>query len=177
MGFWESLAGIGTMIGGGLLTATGIGAPLGGAIIGSGAGVLKNSLANDTENSDKYIASETQRYQPFSGIKTPEIRRAGSIVGDVLQGGLTGAALGQGYASLAGAAPAVSGAATAAGPNLGVLPAAVQQPGQYFGLGGLGQAASSAPIGLSGLSPIANYAGMVGSQSSPWANLSKMYGG
>lgn len=129
MSFWGKLASLAAIAGGGVLTATGAGAPLGLALIGAGAGGAKHEWEDlPKEERQTKLAAETQRYAPWTGLqgKAPE---SSSGIGDVMAGATTGLTLGQGMTSagLMGSAgvngaTGISTGAQAAGaaPSLGV---------------------------------------------------------
>lgn len=183
MGTWGKVGGIGAMLGGGALMLV-PGAQLAGlGLMGAGAGMAKHEFDDiPKEQSQMKLAAETEKYAPWTGLhgKMPEIS---SGIGSALQGGTTGLMLGQGLSSaglLSGAAPAVSGASTAAagGPNLGV--------NTNLGYGGASQMAQTTPnLGFngglgygsgSGIPVIpqnmpGSYAGMGGGGSDYWSQL------
>lgn len=62
---------------------------------GAVAGKMKNDRARAVEDSDRKLASATQRYSPWTGMQANQIRNANSSFGDVFSGGLGGAMMGQ----------------------------------------------------------------------------------
>lgn len=96
MSFWSALGGLGGLLGGGALLATGN--PLGATLMGAGLGLGKSALSDEPqEERDRQLASETQRYSPWTGLKAGAIRRADPF-GSGLQGGVTGTMVGQNLA-------------------------------------------------------------------------------
>lgn len=69
-----------------------------GALAGGALGLYKGMLDQQREGKDRQIAATTARYSPWTGMKPQEVQRA-SMMGDVMQGGATGAALGQGLSN------------------------------------------------------------------------------
>lgn len=65
-----------------------------GLLAGAALGVLKGGMDQKQEARDRQAAAATQRYQPWTGIATPEIKR-GDMLGSTMQGGLAGAMMGQ----------------------------------------------------------------------------------
>lgn len=65
------------------------------AAAGAIAGKMKNDRAKEIEGSDRQLASETQRYSPWTGMSAQPIHRAGSAFGDEFAGGVQGAMMGQ----------------------------------------------------------------------------------
>jgi hypothetical protein len=59
-------------------------------VAGAVAGKMKNDRAKAVENSSRQLASQTQRYSPWTGLQAQPIQNAGSATGDVLGGGLAG---------------------------------------------------------------------------------------
>jgi hypothetical protein len=97
-------------------------------------GAAKNNRAQQQESSDRKLASETQRYSPWTGMSAGPIRHAGSMLGDVLGGGLGGAMTSQSFGGEAAAgAPGVSEASTGPlmgdRPNLAAMGNSFQMPG------------------------------------------------
>lgn len=125
MGFFGKLGSLGALGGGGALMFVPGGQLAGLGLMGAGAGMAKHEFDDlPKEESQMRLAAETEKYAPWTGLhgKMPE-RSSG--FGSVMQGGTTGLMLGQGLSSAgllssAAAAPSVAGAATSAGPNLGV---------------------------------------------------------
>lgn len=125
MGFWGKLGSLGALAGGGALMFVPGGQIAGAGLIGAGAGMAKHEFDDiPKENKAIDLAAETDRYSPWTGLhgKMPE---RSSMFGSAMQGGTTGLMLGQGLSQAgllaAKVAPtAVAGAATAAGPNLGI---------------------------------------------------------
>jgi len=78
------------------------------AAAGAMAGKAKNDRANEIEKSDRNLAAETARYSPWTGMAPGQIRRSGSMFGDVAQGALSGAMMGSqfGGGGMGGAAAA-----------------------------------------------------------------------
>lgn len=69
-----------------LLTAAGIGALLG--------GVKHYAFDKPGEEADRKLAAETARYSPWTGMRPGQVKRA-NLGGTLIQGGATGALLGQ----------------------------------------------------------------------------------
>ena len=65
-----------------------------GAIIGGALGGAKGmTVDKDKERRDRYLASETARYSPWTGMKPGAIKEA-NVLGSMMQGASTGASLG-----------------------------------------------------------------------------------
>ncbi len=60
------------------------------AAVGALQGKAKNDAARAQENSDRQLAAETQKYSWITGNQAGPIRRAGSMFGDIAQGGVAG---------------------------------------------------------------------------------------
>lgn len=79
------------------------------AAAGALAGKAKNDRMKSVESSDRKLASETQRYSPWTGLHAQAIRPANSAFGDVFSGGVQGAMMGNsisnGLAGMGGSAP------------------------------------------------------------------------
>lgn len=73
--------------------------PLAMAAAGALAGKAKNDRAQEIERADRKLASETQRYSPWTGMQANNIRQAGSQFGDMFSGGVGGAMMGQSLSS------------------------------------------------------------------------------
>lgn len=71
--------------------------------LGALSGAAKNDDAKKQEEKDRKLAAETARYSWVTGLQPNEIRHAGSMAGDVLQGAGAGLMQGQNFQS-AGAA-------------------------------------------------------------------------
>lgn len=105
-------------------------------MIGMGAmGYMKNKKAQAQEESDRKLASETQRYSWITGEKAQPIQRAGSMWGDVAQGTLSGAMFGQGLES-ASAANKLQDTQTKVWDE--ILKQKQNQPSLYGGVGSMG---------------------------------------
>lgn len=67
-----------------------------GMLIGAGTGVAKSALVDaPEEKANRTLASSTQRYSPWTGLKADAVKRADPL-GSALQGGVAGAQFGQG---------------------------------------------------------------------------------
>lgn len=63
--------------------------------IGAGVGVGKNLLFDaPRERKDRELAAATARYSPWTGMQPQQVQRA-DMLGNAMQGGMTGAMLGQ----------------------------------------------------------------------------------
>ena len=101
---------------------------IGGTVLGLGMGAVKNKKAKQVEDSDRKLASETQRFSPWTGMKAGEIRNANSEFGDIVGGGLSGLGTAQSMQGLFKPTPT-------AGANImsGIDPK-VQKPKSIYGL-------------------------------------------
>lgn len=63
--------------------------------LGAGLGNEKHKRAEQIENSDRKLASATARYSPWTGMAPQQIRMAGSHLGDIAGGALSGFSVGQ----------------------------------------------------------------------------------
>ena len=89
--------------------------PIAMAAAGALAGKAKNDRANAVENSDRTLASATQRYSPWTGMQAGQIHHAGSAFGDVFGGGVGGAMMGQSLANGMGSMGSAPGTPMAGG--------------------------------------------------------------
>ncbi len=65
------------------------------SLILGGTGLAKSLLIDQPkENRQRQLAAETQRYSPWTGLQAGQIQEADPF-GSALQGGMTGASLGQ----------------------------------------------------------------------------------
>ena len=64
-------------------------------LAGTGLGILKGQKDRERENADRKVAAETARWSPWTGMQAQPVQRADQM-GSVMQGGLQGAAFGQG---------------------------------------------------------------------------------
>lgn len=95
MGFWGKMAGMGSMLGGGALMATGVGGPAGAALAGIGAGITKRELLDKPkEQAQQRLAVDTQRLSPWTGLQA-NLPQQGSYFDNGFQGGMTGLTLAQ----------------------------------------------------------------------------------
>lgn len=108
------------------------------AAVGAALGYAKGEMVDrPRENRERRVAAETQRWSPWTGMQAGPIKAADSF-GTTLQGGMTGAALGQSMQAsklyqdqLAkqAAASAAASSGAGAGANLGLtMPAGYQGP-------------------------------------------------
>lgn len=107
-----------------------------GGLLGGGAGLLKSLFgAGDV---DKYndLQAQTARYSPWTGMKPQNLKGHG-FVDNTLQGGLTGAAVGQSVAGLSKAPAAVGGLTYPTAGTGSIWDSMAQQPNR-FNLGTLG---------------------------------------
>ena len=58
------------------------------------AGKMKNDQAKAVENKQVKLASETQRYSPWTGMQAQQVQHAGSAGADMFAGGVQGAMMG-----------------------------------------------------------------------------------
>ena len=65
------------------------------AVAGSVAGKMKNDQAKAVEDKQVKLASDTQRYSPWTGMSAGPIQHAGSAGADIFAGGVGGAMMGQ----------------------------------------------------------------------------------
>jgi hypothetical protein len=87
--------------------------------LGAAAGIGKYFASDKPRyDAEKKLASETQRYSPWTGLQAQAPRNP-SMFENVLQGGMTGLQLGQGISALGGAAGAGEEVASAAGSGAG----------------------------------------------------------
>jgi hypothetical protein len=61
---------------------------------GAALGALKYNQDQKNSAKDRQVAAATARYSPWTGMKPQDVKRPDAI-GDVMQGGLAGAGLGQ----------------------------------------------------------------------------------
>lgn len=59
-------------------------------------GAAKGYGDKQEEKNDKLAAAEMQRWSPWTGMRPDPIQRTPGVLGSALQGGVTGAMLGQG---------------------------------------------------------------------------------
>lgn len=69
---------------------------------GAALGAMKNKREQEVESSDRKLASETARYSPWTKMQPGSIRRAGSQMGSVFGGALSGAGGAQGMGGIFG---------------------------------------------------------------------------
>lgn len=78
--------------------------PLAGLAAGAVGGVMKHQQQKKQEDADRQLAATTQQYSPWTHLQAQPVQRAGSMFGDVLQGGIgggmSGASLGAGMQAL-----------------------------------------------------------------------------
>jgi hypothetical protein len=118
MGLWSKLASLGAMAGGGALMATGVGGPLGAALIGAGIGGAKDQFLDRPQAlAQAERANEANKYSRWSGIQH-QMPNMPSLGNNMLQGG--GAGLTYGMMSAKGGADgAVEAAKNAKSYSLG----------------------------------------------------------
>ena len=106
-----------------------------GALIGGGVGGLKHFLVDKpAADKERQYQAETARWSPWTGLQSKYVRDP-SLFGNMLQGGMGGAAFGQ-LAGM-GAAPGVSGVGpVASGAEYAAM---VEEPAlsSYYGLSGM----------------------------------------
>ncbi len=125
--------------------------PLTLAAIGAALGAAKGEFIDKPrEQRQREVAATTQRFSPWTGMSAGPIKEADTF-GNVLQGGMTGASLGQGLESQAAykdalAKQAGTGSIMAAGGN-GAYNLGVQYPQGYQPAPQIGQ---SSPWNLLG---------------------------
>lgn len=91
------------------------------AAIGAGLGVGKHFLVDKPEEErSKWMLAQTQRLNPWTGLRGEPIKRA-NLFNSVMQGGVSGLSMGQNLGMLGGGAKGATGAAAggAAGEGLG----------------------------------------------------------
>ncbi len=71
--------------------------PLALAAIGAGVGLLKSNADRQRAERQRQMESEVARYSPWTGFAPQRVQEADPL-GSVMQGGMTGAMLGQGMA-------------------------------------------------------------------------------
>ena len=76
--------------------------PIALAAAGAIAGKAKNDRARDIEDSDRKLASATQRYSPWTGMQAGPIRHAGSAFGDMFGGAVQGGMMGSAFGGMGG---------------------------------------------------------------------------
>ena len=64
------------------------------AVAGAVAGKMKNDQAKAVEGKQIKLASETQRYSPWTGMSAGPVQHAGAAGSDIFAGGVQGAMVG-----------------------------------------------------------------------------------
>lgn len=77
-------------------------------LAGLGLGATKSIFDQMREGRQRKLAAETERYSPWTGMKSRAPQEA-DWFGNLLQGGLVGAQLGQGNPLTGGGAPGATG--------------------------------------------------------------------
>lgn len=109
-------------------------------LIGAGLGAVKHFASDQPAAAAKRkLAAETTRYSPYTGM-VGEMPQDPNLMGSLFQGGLTGAAFGQGL-------------------NSGGVPTEVANPAAAHGVGGIGPFANPELYGSS----VSTYRKMTGS--------------
>lgn len=80
-----------------------------GALIGGGVGGLKHFLVDKPQaDKERQYQAETARWSPWTGIQSKYVQNP-SLFGGMLQGGMAGAAFGQGIDAMGGGTSSYSG--------------------------------------------------------------------
>lgn len=67
---------------------------------GVGLGMLKSKQQEEQANRDREVAAVTARYSPWTGMQ-PNMPQSVDTMGNMMQGGLAGASMGQGFEAAA----------------------------------------------------------------------------
>jgi hypothetical protein len=105
-------------------------------LAGAALGGVKTLFGKGRESRDRKLAAETQRYAPWTGLEAKPVQEE-SLFGNLLQGGVTGAMLGQGLGEAANVAGAGGAAAGSAADTVNLLNAdagigVLQKPGNFL---------------------------------------------
>lgn len=118
-----------------------------GALAGAGLGLLKGEADKKREKKERLLNAEIVRYSPWTRLN-PEPVQSADPMGSILQGGLSGAMMGQGIAGVNAQNAALSAQGAAAAP--GAAPPPTYMPGQ-----GMAPYANASP--WTGMSPAPGY--------------------
>lgn len=89
------MADYGSSAASGAAAGASVGGPWG-ALIGAGLGLVKGKFDQDREKRDRQVQAQTTRFSPWTHMQAGPVQAA-DMMGAVMQGGSTGAALGQGF--------------------------------------------------------------------------------
>lgn len=161
--------------------------PLALAGIGAGVGLGKSLLDQQQEKRDRQEAAMIAQWSPWTGMQPEKVKRT-DYLGNAMQGGMTGASLGQNMANsdaynayLAKQGP-TPGATAVAPPGAGVAPRPGNpQLGSSGGYPAQGAALAPPPAAVVQPQQDAGYGWFNGQQGSPWfdymTRMGNGYGG
>lgn len=86
-----------------------------GLIAGGGLGLLKSAEAQKAAQRERQVQAQMARYSPWTGMQGHSVQDP-SMLGNVSQGALSGAMLGQSLGTSGATAPEAAGATNSVGP-------------------------------------------------------------